>query len=142
MHFTPPEVRRQPSKNDVYFEGNKKNELNDMRRYSFSICRYFKNILSNSDMENQRKEVIKKIINYTTQGVDTSRFYPEMVIASATKDIIEKKLIFYYLSIYSNTNVDFARMAINTFMKDTVSANPNVRALSIRHLSNLRFKGR
>ena len=33
-------------------------------------------------------------------------------------------------------------MAINTFLKDTVSANPNIRALSIRHLSNLRFKGR
>lgn len=39
-------------------------------------------------------------------------------------------------------NADFARMAINTFMKDTISSNPNVRALSIRHLSNLRFKGR
>ena len=39
-------------------------------------------------MNVQRKDVIKKIINYTTLGVDTSRFYPEMVIASATKDIV------------------------------------------------------
>ena len=52
------------------------------------LFRYFKNILSNSEMFEQRKEVIKKIIHYTTQGVDTSRFYPEMVIASATKDIV------------------------------------------------------
>ena len=33
-------------------------------------------------------------------------------------------------------------MAINTFLKDSYSSNPKVRALSIKHLSNLRFKGR
>ena len=33
-------------------------------------------------------------------------------------------------------------MAINTFLKDADSPNPNIRALSLRHLSNLRFKGR
>lgn len=68
--------------------------------------------------------------------------YPEMVIASATKDLVEKKLIFQYLNIYSKSNPDFARMAVNTFMKDCVSNEPAVRALAIRHLSDLRFKGR
>lgn len=86
--------------------------------------------------------MVKKIIIYTTQGIDTSRFYPEMVIASGTKDVVEKKLIFFYLSIYSHYNHDFARMAVNTFTKDSYSPNPHIRALSIRHLSNLRFKGR
>lgn len=43
---------------------------------------------------------MKKITILTTQGVDTSRFYPEMVIASATSDLVEKKLVFNYLSIY------------------------------------------
>jgi len=33
-------------------------------------------------------------------------------------------------------------MAINTFIKDCNSPNPNIRALAIRHLSNLKFKGR
>ena len=33
-------------------------------------------------------------------------------------------------------------MAINTFQKDLSNANPNVRALALRSLSNLRFKGR
>lgn len=65
-----------------------------------------------------------------------------MVLACATKDIVEKKLIFMYLAIYSQLNEDFARMAINTFMKDCYSLNPNIRSLAIRHLSNLRFKGR
>ena len=63
-------------------------------------------------------------------------------MASATKDLVEKKLIYLYLSIYSTTNQAFARMAINTFHKDLSNANPNVRALALRSLSNLRFKGR
>lgn len=33
-------------------------------------------------------------------------------------------------------------MAINTFLKDLSNPNPNVRALALRSLSNLRFKGR
>ena len=33
-------------------------------------------------------------------------------------------------------------MAINTFTKDSTSPNPSIRALAIRNLSNLRFKGR
>ena len=35
MHFTPVEKpRNPPSKHDVYFEGNKKNELNELRMYN------------------------------------------------------------------------------------------------------------
>ena len=63
-------------------------------------------------------------------------------MASATKDLVEKKLIYLYLSIYSTTNPAFARMAINTFLKDLSNPNPSVRALALRSLSNLRFKGR
>lgn len=103
---------------------------------------YFKNTLSNPNLNIYRKEIIKKIILYTTYGVDTSRLYPEMVIASGTKDLVEKKLIFHYLNLYSKSNPDFARMAVNTFMKDCASNDPIVRALAIRHLSDLRFKGR
>lgn len=79
---------------------------------------------------------------YTTHGIDTSRMYPEMVIASATKDLVDKKIIFQYLSLYSHSNSDFARMAVNTFMKDSMSSDPVIRALAIRHLSYLRFRGR
>lgn len=51
-------------------------------------------------------------------------------------------MIYFYLINFSKGNDSFARMAINTFLKDTNSQNPNVRALSLRHLANLRFKGR
>ena len=65
-----------------------------------------------------------------------------MVLASSTKDLVEKKLIYLYLSIYSTANENFARMAINTFTKDCSSNNPNIRAFAVRNLANLRFKGR
>lgn len=64
------------------------------------------------------------------------------MLASATRDLVEKKLIYHYLSIYSSANENFARMAINTFVKDCSSPNPNIRAFAIRNLANLRFKGR
>lgn len=51
-------------------------------------------------------------------------------------------MIYFYLINFSKGNDSFARMAINTFLKDSGSPNPNIRALSLRHLSNLRFKGR
>lgn len=129
-------------KHDVYYEGNKKNELNDLKMYPCLKPSYFKKVASDPESSMFRKEVVKKITILTTQGVDTSRFYPEMVIASMTSDLVEKKLIFNYLSIYSQLNADFARMAVNTFTKDSNSPNPNIRALAIRNLSNLRFKGR
>lgn len=65
-----------------------------------------------------------------------------MVLASSTKDLVEKKMIYFYLINFSKGNDSFARMAINTFLKDAGSHVPSIRALSLRHLSNLRFKGR
>ena len=103
---------------------------------------YFKGILYDESKAYLRKEIIKRIINDTTRGVDTSRLFPEMVLASSTKDMVEKKMIYFYLINFSKGNDNFARMAINTFLKDSSSPNASVRALSLRHLSNLRFKGR
>lgn len=51
-------------------------------------------------------------------------------------------MIYFFLINFSKGNDNFARMAINTFLKDAQSQDPSVRALSLRHLSNLRFKGR
>ena len=91
------ERARKKSGAEVYFEGNKKNELNDIKQF-------FKTILHDPDKLFLRKEIIKKMINYTTQGIDTSRIFPEMVLASATTDPIEKKMIYFYLSSYSLKN--------------------------------------
>ena len=95
---------------NVYFEGSRKGEVGELRIM-------LKNNLDGKNDE-YRKEIIKKIIAYTTLGVDTSRLFPEMVMASNTTDIDEKKLIYFYLGIYAEEYSDVAVMAINTFMKD------------------------
>ncbi len=128
-------TKQQKTGEEVYFEGSKKNQLNDLKKY-------LKTIVSDPQKEFYRRALIEKIISYTTTGIDTSRLYPEIVLASATKDMKQKKLIYLYLSIYSHNNQQFARMAINTYLKDLSSPNPNVRTLAARSLSNLRFKGR
>jgi AP-4 complex subunit beta-1 len=98
---------------------------------------------NNLDGKNEqfRKDIIKKIIAYTTLGVDTSRLFPEMVMASNTNDLDEKKLIYFYLSIYAEEYSDVAVMAINTFMKDCQSKDHRVRGLSLKSLCGLKFKG-
>ncbi len=36
----------------------------------------------------KKRNVIKKVIAYMTQGIDVSRLYPEMVKASSTEDVV------------------------------------------------------
>lgn len=64
-----------------------------------------------------------------------------MVMASNTNDVDEKKLIYFYLSIYAEEYSDVAIMAINTFMKDCHSQDYRVRGLSLKSLCGLKFKG-
>jgi len=74
-------TKDQKTGEEVYFEGSKKNELNDLKKY-------LKTIVSDPEKDYYRKEIVKKIIAYTTSGIDTSRLYPELVLASATKDLV------------------------------------------------------
>jgi AP-4 complex subunit beta-1 len=73
--------------------------------------------LSGNDNK-KRIEVIKKVIGFMTLGVDVSKLFSEMCMASYTNDMIQKKMIYLYLSTYAERNPDLAIMAINTFLKD------------------------
>lgn len=53
-----------------------------------------------------------------TLGIDVSRIFSEMCMASYTNDIIQKKMIYLYLTTYAESHPELAIMAINTFKKD------------------------
>jgi len=53
--------------------------------------------------QKKRKEVVKKIIAFMTLGIDVSRIFGEMCLASFTDDRIEKKMIYLYLSNYAES---------------------------------------
>lgn len=98
---------------------------------------------ANERDQNKRREVVKKVIAYMTLGVDVSRLFADVALLSSTSDIVQKKMIYLYLTNYAESNSDQALMAINTFFKDCKRTNPDpkIRGLALRNLCSLRFSG-
>ncbi|CAK5060108.1 unnamed protein product [Aphanomyces euteiches] len=123
----PPPAKGNPN----YFSDKKKGEVNEL-----------KNLLRDVTVERdakKKREIIKKVIAYMTLGIDVSRIFSEMVMCVDTKDIITKKMVYYYLTNYANKNSDLAIMCINTLLNDCRNEDPLVRGLALRSLCSLRL---
>lgn len=60
---------------------------------------------------------------------------------SYTKDIISKKMIYFYLINYAENNPHLALMAINSFKKDCEDKDVKIKGLALRSLCSLKFEG-
>lgn len=78
-------------------------------------------------------------LRHMTQGLDVSGVFMEMVKASATVDIVQKKLVYLYMCTYAPLKPDLALLAINTLCKDCSDPNPMVRGLALRSMCSLRW---
>ncbi|KAM7170254.1 AP-4 complex subunit beta-1 isoform 2-T2 [Macrochelys suwanniensis] len=87
------------------------------------------------------RNVLLRVIRRMTQGVDVSGVFMEMVKASATGDIVQKKLVYLYMCTYASRQPDLALLAINTLCKDCSDPNPMVRGLALRSMCSLRMPG-
>eukprot|EP00922_Rhytidocystis_sp_ex-Travisia-forbesii_P014553 GHVS01021762.1.p1 GENE.GHVS01021762.1~~GHVS01021762.1.p1 ORF type:complete len:735 (+),score=105.88 GHVS01021762.1:297-2501(+) len=74
-----------------------------------------------------------------TLGIDVSKLFSEMVMASCTTDLVQKKMIYLYLTNYAESNPDLAILAVNTLQKDCRDDDPTVRGLALRSLCSLRL---
>lgn len=83
------------------------------------------------------RDNIKKVIMYMTLGIDMSRLFSEMVMASQLGDTVQKKMVYLYLTTYAEENADLAILAVNTLQKDTKDVDPSVRGLALRSLCSL-----
>eukprot|EP00944_MAST-04C_sp_MAST-4C-sp1_P014501 g14501.t1 len=83
------------------------------------------------------REVIKKVLAYLTLGIDVSRLFSEMVMACQSAEVITKKMVYLFLTYYARVKPDVAILAINTLRKDCSDADPMVRGLALRSLTNL-----
>ncbi|KAL4648429.1 AP-4 complex subunit beta-1 [Arapaima gigas] len=103
-----------------------------------------KRALSNSNVQADRlryRNVVLRVIRLMTQGLDMSSLFMEMVKASASVDIVQKKLVYLYMCTYAGLKPDLALLAINTLRKDCADPNPMVRGLALRNMCNLRMPG-
>jgi len=111
----------------AYFE--KKGEVHELRQLLRSAAQ---------DRDQQKKrDAIKKVIAYMTLGIDVSPLFSEMVMASATNDLVQKKMVYLYLVNYAESNSELAILAVNTLQKDCRDDDPMIRGLALRSLCSL-----
>ena len=89
---------------------HKKGEVNELKAS-----------LRNPNLErdaDKKREVIKRVIAYMTLGIDVSKLFSEMIMASASKDHVVKKMVYLYITAYAASNPELSLLAINTLQKD------------------------
>ena len=111
---------------------HKKGEVNELKTS-------LRNPQLDRDPEKKR-EVIKRVIAYMTLGIDVSKLFSEMIMASATKDHVVKKMVYLYITTYATANPELSLLAINTLQKDCRDEDPMTRGLALRSFTSLRLE--
>ncbi|KAL0248573.1 hypothetical protein GEMRC1_003809 [Eukaryota sp. GEM-RC1] len=109
---------------------NKKNEVAELRNLLESPA-------VRSD-DGKRCEVLKRVVEAFTLGIDVSSLFSNIIMMANTQDLIQKKLIYLFLSKYAETSPDLTMLAVNTLLKDCADEDPATRGLALRQLCNLR----
>jgi len=86
----------------------------------------------------QKRAIMERVVGYMTLGIDMSPLFSEMIMATATKDLVQKKMCYLYLSNYASMQSEMALLVINTLQKDFHDEDPMVRGLALRCLCSLR----
>lgn len=74
-----------------------------------------------------------------TIGIDVSPLFFDMTKASASQDLIIKKMVYLYLTNYAKQKQESAIMVMNTFHRDWNNTNYKIRGLALRALTSLQF---
>ncbi|KAL8101676.1 beta-adaptin-like protein A isoform X1 [Apium graveolens] len=88
--------------------------------------------------DDSKRDLFKKVLSYMTIGIDVSSVFSEMVMCSATSDIVLKKMCYLYVGNYAKYNPDLALLTINFLQRDCKDEDPMIRGLALRSLCMLR----
>ncbi|ETO31638.1 hypothetical protein RFI_05481 [Reticulomyxa filosa] len=113
-----------------YFVDHKRGEVLELKQQ-----------LRNSKLDQDpkaKREVIKKVIAYMTLGIDVSSLFSDMVMATNTRDFVQKKMVYLYLCTYAEKQPDVALLAVNTLQRDCKDDDPMIRGFALRYLCSLR----
>lgn len=88
--------------------------------------------------DDAKRDLFKRVISYMTVGIDVSSAFSEMVMCSATSDIVLKKMCYLYVGNYARCHPDLALLTINFLQKDCRDVDPMIRGLALRSLCSLR----
>eukprot|EP00300_Choanocystis_sp_HF-7_P040041 c6447_g1_i1.p1 GENE.c6447_g1_i1~~c6447_g1_i1.p1 ORF type:complete len:738 (-),score=203.98 c6447_g1_i1:33-2246(-) len=88
----------------------------------------------------KKKDVLKRVVLSMTMGIDMSELFPDMIMCCRTKDVVQKKMIYLYITNYAHAdgNRETALLAVNTLQSDCRDEDPMIRGLALRTLCSLR----
>ncbi|KAG2590258.1 hypothetical protein PVAP13_5NG139700 [Panicum virgatum] len=92
------------------------------------------------DADDQRRDVFKRVISCMTAGIDVSAAFGEMVLCSATSDVVTKKMCYLYVGVHARAHPDLALLTINFLQRDCRDQDPTIRGLALRSLCSLRVR--
>lgn len=75
------------------------------------------------DLQDKKKDAVKKVIAAMTVGKDVSMLFTDVVNCMQTENLELKKLVYLYLINYAKSQPDLAILAVNTFVKVGVLGN-------------------
>ncbi|XP_062365791.1 AP-4 complex subunit beta-1 isoform X2 [Cinclus cinclus] len=84
---------------------------------------------------------VLRVIRLMAQGADVSGLFPEMVKAGAVPDVVQKKLVSFYVRAQAPLQPQLALLAVNSLRKDCAHPSPAVRGLALRTMCGLRMPG-
>ncbi|XP_030088582.1 AP-4 complex subunit beta-1 [Serinus canaria] len=84
---------------------------------------------------------VLRVIRLMAQGADVSGLFPEMVKAGAVPDVVQKKLVSFYVRAQAPRQPQLALLAVNSLRKDCAHPSPAVRGLALRTMCGLRMPG-
>eukprot|EP00796_Vickermania_ingenoplastis_P006622 gene6622-4742_t len=96
--------------------------------------------LNSSDTYKQRA-AIKRVIATMTLGRDVSSLFVDVVKLGQTNNLELKKLVYLYILSNAKLQPEAALLAVNSFLLDSESPSPLVRALAIRTMMCIRVQG-
>ncbi|EUD68454.1 hypothetical protein C922_00850 [Plasmodium inui San Antonio 1] len=109
----------------VYFDRSKYNKdeiMDDLR----------------SSNDQKKVEAVKRLLIAHAMKEDVSEFYVEVSNNLSNKDPTLKKLIYHYLSLYADRNGDLTMLTVNSFKKDIISMDFQIRAYALRAMCSCR----
>lgn len=130
MRYPPPPSQNGPS--------NTGGQYFDRRGEVAELKQGLRSAISERDTA-KMKENIKRVIGYMTLGIDMSRLFSEMVMAAQLGDIVQRKMVYLYLTTYAKDSGDLAILTINTLQKDTRDVDPSVRGLALRSMCSMQI---
>lgn len=92
--------------------------------------------LINESDSGKRFELICRAISFLTSGVDVSVLFPEIVKSLATENLVQKKLVYFYLRTFASKNPDLTLLVVNTLQKDCRNQHAYIRRLALRYLAS------